>query len=123
MAAAKLPKVGDKFRLPYTLRYVTVTKAILAALKKRKPFRSADLKDELIAAAADSKPTVAVSGLYVRTRGGANKQAIDVLLEIDGEMRLVQSHFIGDVGGEISHHSTALGLSRKHTRPDPLSKG
>ena len=62
------------------------------------------------------KCTVEISGLYVRTTGGEGKQSIEVLVEIDGEMRLVQTHFIGDVGGEISHHTSALGLSRKITQ-------
>lgn len=80
-----------------------------------------ELQDEALAMIA--KPKISITGLWTRTRGdgadGMRCQTIEVLLEIDGEWKLVQSHpLYMSIEQEISHITEPAGIAR--AQRDPL---
>lgn len=58
-----------------------------------------------------SKPTIEISGLWVRSRIGGG---VEVLVEIDGEWRVAQQHegLLFSGGGLLSHITETVGLEK-----------
>lgn len=58
-----------------------------------------------------SKAPIAITGVWARTRGSGNHKRIEVLVEVAGAWKLVQSHPFGHQDVEVSHITEPLGIA------------
>jgi len=66
-------------------------------------------------------PPIAVTGIWSRTAGHGRERRLEVLVEIGGVWRFIQSHPAWSItDGEVSHITEPLGM--KKAQPDYLTR-
>ncbi len=67
------------------------------------------------------KPGCEITGVWVRTAGQGRERRVEVLVELEGRFRLIQTHPEWAItSGEISHITEPAGMQRATL--DPLDR-